>query len=118
MGSGVNFYIDIEQLAIVAMVHFQMELSGILHHEVMDSSEVAIHHSYQVRSGVLVREVFFIVEEQEHPPMIASSVNFASALDFDVSAAPERQEILVIGGNSFLARPVFHIFRGNQLAND
>jgi hypothetical protein len=63
-----------------------MELRTVFHDDIVNFDILAIDHIDQVWSVVLIVDVIFVVEEQYHPPMITSSINFATSAYFDVSA--------------------------------
>ena len=79
----------------------------------MHGGEVAVDIPQQMRPGVLVGKVFFAGEEAEHPPVVASAVDFSAAVDGDVGGVVEGNEILIVFGSIWLSRPLPDILRSN-----
>lgn len=109
----IDANIEIVEKAVVAVVQFNVELGWVFEHKIVHGGEVAVDIPQQMGAGVLVGQVFFAGEEAEHPPVVASAVDFPAAVDGDVGGVVEGDEILVVFGSIWLSRPVPHILRSN-----
>jgi hypothetical protein len=74
----------------------------------MDLYVLAIHDVYQVWTIILIVDVFTTIQEQYHPPMVTSTIDFTSTADFDICAIDDLNEIQVSLGTS-LSRPELYI---------
>lgn len=83
----------------------------------MHGGEVAVHIMEHVWSRVLIGQEFLVVEEEQHPPVVASAVDCPTSIDGDMRAVMERHEVFIVGRILGLPRPIPNIFRGDELAD-
>lgn len=95
----------------MTVIHLQVKLSRILHYDVVDFCEIAVDHVNQVRTRILIWQIFFIIEKQQHPPMVTPPVNLASSSDLDVLAIVKGYKIFVISWLLDLSWPLHHVLR-------
>lgn len=86
-----------------------MKLGAVLQDNVVNLDVLSVDYVDQVWSVILVIDVLFVIPEQDHPPMVASAINFASSADFYVGAVVDLDEIPVPLCVS-LSGPKLHIF--------
>ena len=84
----------------------------------MHGCEVTVDVVEQMWPGIFIRQVLFIIEEEQHPPVISSSIHLSTTIHSDMSAVPERNKVFVIRRYLGLSRPMPNILRGNQLPHD
>lgn len=83
----------------------------------MHSGEVAIDIMEHVWPRVLIGQEFFVVEEEQHPPVVASAIDCPASIDGDMRAVMERHEVFIVGRIFGFPRPIPNIFRGDELPN-
>jgi hypothetical protein len=96
LSSCVHLNIDVIESRVVALVHFNVKLRGVLKHKVMNGSEVTIHETKEVRPQILVRQPFLIIEKNQDPPMVATTVYLASSRQLNVCASVKGNKVLIV----------------------
>jgi hypothetical protein len=76
----------------------------------MHCREIRIYKAKHVRSGVALRQELFIIQKQEHPPMVPPPVNFPTPVYSNMRAMMKRHEVLEVVWILYLSRPVPNIF--------
>ncbi len=87
-----------------------MELRTVFHDDIVNFDILAIDHIDQVWSVVLIVDVIFVVKEQYHPPMITSSIDFATSAYLDVRAIIDLDEV-PMSFSASLTGPELDVFR-------
>ena len=90
LGRRIDFNVQIVDLGLIAIIHLNVELSGVLEDEIVDdgvTTSVEMHH---VRASAFVRQVLFVVEKAEDPPMVTSPIDLTTSADCQVIAVVER----------------------------
>lgn len=100
----------------MTVVHLDVELCCVFEYQIVYLGKVAVNESYEVWTRVALREKLFVVEEEQHPPMVASSIYLPSPMQRDMRTAPEGEEVFEVGGYIMLPRPVPYIFGGDEFA--
>jgi hypothetical protein len=74
----------------------------------MDFDVLCVDHVDQMGPIALVFHVLFVVEVDQDPPMMASTVDFASSTDLDIGTVINLNEVYMSFGS--ISRPIPHTF--------
>ncbi len=82
----------------MAVIELHVELSWVFEDQVMDFDVLCVNHVDQMGPVALVFHVLFVVEVDQNPPMMASTVDFASSTDLDIGTVINLNEVYMSFG--------------------
>jgi hypothetical protein len=78
----------------------------------VDFDVLCVDHVDKVRTITLVFHVLFVIQVDKNPPMMASSIDFASSTDFNVGTVVDLNKVDMSFGS--ISRPEFDTFGGSK----
>ena len=104
MCSSIDKNINIVDFCIMTVIHLQVKLWTIFQDQVMNLDILTIDDIDQVWSVILIVNILFLIEEQYHPPMVPSSIDFTTTVNLDISTVIDLNKVPMSFGSS-LSRP-------------
>lgn len=98
------------------MINFHMERGRVLQNQIVNFKPCTVDQIEHMRSVILIVHQFLIIQKDQHPPMISSTINLTTSTYFKILTVVELKEIPMT--MTFVTRPVSDTLRCGKLAED